>query len=444
MTEPPRTVQSYIDQTPAWPDGTPTVFVPMTGMQWRIWRLAIAGKFFEGLVVFMTGVALPLIVKEFGLTAAQRHRRRRAAGRHPGRRHRARAASPTASAAGRCSWSRWWSSPLFLRADRCSRPNFPWLVVCLFGIGLALGCDYPTAHLVISESIRHRRPRQAGARAPSPSRRSARWSARSWAILILTPTARARRLALDVCHGDRAGHRWWCWAALFVTDSPPLADVAAAQGARPSTRWRGCSSASRAIPRKSRWPTCRPRGRGDGTRRAAAASASSSRSTNRRATILASVPWFLQDLGDLRHRHLHADDPRRAIGHETRVRAECQRPRSRATSLARQGRGAARHPADRRHPGRGAAGRSGRPHPPADHRASSAAPSGLALAAAVRCMPASPRAAAAVRRLHAVQLHDQRRPQRADLPAGRRGLPDRHPRQGRGLRRRPSPRSARC
>ena len=27
----------------------------MTNMQWRIWTLAAAGKFFEGLVVFMTG-----------------------------------------------------------------------------------------------------------------------------------------------------------------------------------------------------------------------------------------------------------------------------------------------------------------------------------------------------------------------------------------------------
>ena len=32
-------------------------------------------------------------------------------------------------------------------------PNFPILVFCLFGVGVALGCDYPTAHLVISESI---------------------------------------------------------------------------------------------------------------------------------------------------------------------------------------------------------------------------------------------------------------------------------------------------
>ena len=32
-------------------------------------------------------------------------------------------------------------------------PNYYWLVVFLFGMGAALGCDYPTAHLVISESI---------------------------------------------------------------------------------------------------------------------------------------------------------------------------------------------------------------------------------------------------------------------------------------------------
>jgi MFS family permease len=31
--------------------------------------------------------------------------------------------------------------------------NFLCIVICLFGIGLALGCDYPTAHMIISESI---------------------------------------------------------------------------------------------------------------------------------------------------------------------------------------------------------------------------------------------------------------------------------------------------
>ena len=31
--------------------------------------------------------------------------------------------------------------------------NFLSLVICLFGVGMALGCDYPTAHMIISESI---------------------------------------------------------------------------------------------------------------------------------------------------------------------------------------------------------------------------------------------------------------------------------------------------
>ena len=66
-----RSVQSYIDETPAWSDGTSLRWVPMTAMQWRIWTLAAAGKFFEGLVVFMTGVAMPLIADEFDLTRAQ-------------------------------------------------------------------------------------------------------------------------------------------------------------------------------------------------------------------------------------------------------------------------------------------------------------------------------------------------------------------------------------
>jgi MFS transporter, putative metabolite transport protein len=32
-------------------------------------------------------------------------------------------------------------------------PSYFWLVIFLFGVGVALGCDYPTAHLMISESI---------------------------------------------------------------------------------------------------------------------------------------------------------------------------------------------------------------------------------------------------------------------------------------------------
>ena len=66
-TTAPRTVQQYIDEAPAWPDGTSAPGAPLTAMQWRIWLLAAAGKFFEGMVVFLTGVALPLIAREFEL-----------------------------------------------------------------------------------------------------------------------------------------------------------------------------------------------------------------------------------------------------------------------------------------------------------------------------------------------------------------------------------------
>ncbi len=44
----------------------------MTTMQWFIWGLAAAGKFFEGMVVFTTGVALPLMTAEFGLGATEK------------------------------------------------------------------------------------------------------------------------------------------------------------------------------------------------------------------------------------------------------------------------------------------------------------------------------------------------------------------------------------
>ncbi len=67
-----KTVQDYIDELPAWADGTALRSAPMTGMQWLIWSLAAAGKFFEGYVVFMTGVALPLIVRDFHIAAAEK------------------------------------------------------------------------------------------------------------------------------------------------------------------------------------------------------------------------------------------------------------------------------------------------------------------------------------------------------------------------------------
>jgi MFS family permease len=56
-----KSLQEHIDETPPR---------PLSSMQWRIWGLAASGKFFEGMIVFTTGVALPLIEKDFSLPPA--------------------------------------------------------------------------------------------------------------------------------------------------------------------------------------------------------------------------------------------------------------------------------------------------------------------------------------------------------------------------------------
>src|SRR5947209_5703035 len=147
-----KTVQEYIDETPVWADATPVHFAPITGMQWLIWWLAAAGKLFEGIVVFMTGVALPLMTKEFGLGALEK------------------GVIAAASLFGILLGA----TALGGLADRYGRkqmfivemvlficfillltfsPSYPVVVVALVGTGIALGCDYPTAHLIISESM---------------------------------------------------------------------------------------------------------------------------------------------------------------------------------------------------------------------------------------------------------------------------------------------------
>jgi MFS transporter, putative metabolite transport protein len=147
-----RTVQDYIDEIPMWPDGTQLTALPMTGMQWRIWGLAIAGKFFEGLVVFMTGVALPLMIKTFGLSALEISLVTAASlfGILIG----ATVLGNMADIFGRKTMFivEMALFVVFLVALTFAQGPI-WLILCLFGIGVALGCDYPTAHMVISEAV---------------------------------------------------------------------------------------------------------------------------------------------------------------------------------------------------------------------------------------------------------------------------------------------------
>ncbi|GAA0774861.1 MFS transporter [Roseibium denhamense] len=144
--------ETYIEETPIWRDGTPVETTILTGMQWRIWWLACAGKFFEGMVVFMTGIALPLMAKEFQLGALGHGFIGSAIlfGILIG----ATALGGLADRFGRrIMFIAEMALFILFLVVLAFAPGFGIVLLALFGIGLALGCDYPTAHMIISENI---------------------------------------------------------------------------------------------------------------------------------------------------------------------------------------------------------------------------------------------------------------------------------------------------
>lgn len=290
MTE-PQSVQAYIDQTPSWPDGTPTPSVPMTRMQWRIWILATAGKFFEGKVVFMTGVALPLIVDEFALSAIGKGLVSAAtlAGIMIG----AVALGGLADTYGR---RRMFVIEMLVfvvfLAGLTMAPSVGWLVFFQFGVGVALGCDYPTAHLVISESIPSRdRGKLVLAAFAFQAIGALVGTALGFAILTLDPSLDAWRWMYGIVILPAA---FVVVARLFVSDS---GQWLMSRGRRVDAE----RELRRLLTREPQYPKqVRLAELADAPHRSHHRRGRWSElfdRKNRRATILASVPWFLQDLG---------------------------------------------------------------------------------------------------------------------------------------------------
>jgi MFS transporter, putative metabolite transport protein len=286
-----KSVQEYIDELPAWSDGTSLKSAPMTGMQWCIWGLAAAGKFFEGFVVFMTGVALPLIVREFHIGAAEKGI--------------VSAASLFGILLGALllgGLSDYFGRKRMFIAEMilfCAFlallilcENFLSLAICLFGLGMALGCDYPTAHMIISESI------------PSTSRGKLVLGAFGFQALGALGGTGIGCLVL-VMDPSLDAWRWMFATALvpaiavtlgrfFITESPNWLSV---RGAHEKAE----DAVRRLLHREPRYPSqIVLHRRGGETAEGHGGNANFMalfNSTNRRATIFASAPWFIQDLG---------------------------------------------------------------------------------------------------------------------------------------------------
>ena len=419
-----KTVQDYIDELPVWSDGTRLKSTPMTGMQWRIWTLAAFGKFFEGFVVFMGGVTMPLISREFHLAAGEK------------------GLVTSASLAGilfgtillgglsdyfgrkRMFIAEMIIFCLFL-ALLIMVGNFWSLVICLFGIGLALGCDYPTAHMIISENI------------PSASRGRLVLGAFAFQAIGAMSGIVIGALVL-MLYPSVDAWRWMYATALipallitigrfFITESGNWLIV---RGEHEKAE----QAVTRLLHRKPGYPKTVE------LLRHVVDEASASKQSffalfnghNLRATIFSSAPWFLQDLGTYGIGVFTPTLIAAALGSgPDKIRSPADliasgihsaEAAALTTSLLIVGIAFAIALSDKlgTHPPAGLRlprlrGRTGHRHDVdrRDRRGQALLHHG---------------------RRDAVQLHDQSRPQRADLPARGRGVPDGGARHGRGLR----------
>ena len=286
-----KSVQDHIDELPMWADGTHLKSAPMTGMQWLIWSLAAAGKFFEGFVVFMTGVALPLLSREFGIGAAEN-----------GIITAATLFGILVGAVGLGGLSdRFGRKLMFLvemvifvafLAALVFAPNFLLVVICLFGIGLALGCDYPTAHIIISENI------------PSTNRGKLVLGAFAFQAVGALAGTGVGFLVLSALP-ELSAWRWMYASALIPAVLVTVGRLYIVESANWLSARGEIEKAEQAVKRllvrKPQYPDEIKLASRDGQAETGSKPkqtfASLFNADNRRATILASVPWFLQDLG---------------------------------------------------------------------------------------------------------------------------------------------------
>jgi MFS transporter, putative metabolite transport protein len=289
-----KSVQEHIDELPMWADGTRLKSAPMTGMQWLIWSLAAAGKFFEGFVVFMTGVALPLLSREFGIGPAEN-----------GLITAATLFGILVGAVGLGGLSDRFGRKIMFLVEMvifCAflvalvfAPNFYLVVICLFGIGLALGCDYPTAHIIISENI------------PSTARGKLVLGAFAFqAVGALAGTAVGYFVLSTL--PDLPAWRWMFASAIIPAVLVTLGRLYIVE----SANWlhaRGATekaeqACAQLLVRKPQYPSeiklaphASQAARSNQPKPEQSFAALFDTAPHRRATILASVPWFLQDLG---------------------------------------------------------------------------------------------------------------------------------------------------
>ncbi|MEY3929267.1 MAG: hypothetical protein RLZZ516_977 [Cyanobacteriota bacterium] len=235
--------------------------------RWAVWALASAGKFFEGMVVFLGAFTLPVVAEQFELGGLQQGALRAASlvGILVG----AVVLGALADRLGR--------RPLFIAAMGLLvfglalvvlAPDPLWVGVGLLLIGLALGADYPVAHLVIAECM------------PVAIRGRMVLSAFGFqAVGVLLGTALAALLLPQ-------GHEPVSWRLLYLLPLPAVVLVLLGRLLLPRHSPWLLGRADLQLARLSLSP-----GAGSG-----ASGWLLLQPPLRRATALACLPWFLQDL----------------------------------------------------------------------------------------------------------------------------------------------------